>query len=162
MNRLDDGHLASLFAAGVLSAFRQAGGTEKDAEAFLGCALEKTARSRHYDDDEEDEDSTWWSRNKSWALPAVLATGAFLIGGDAGKNGRADRSLWSNAGSLFMKRLKALFGLSDDPMVSSLTDLKDWDKHDLEMLDAEGNARLKLKSTDGKMINDVISGKSYV
>lgn len=135
MNRLDDEHLASLFAAGVLSSFRQAGGTEKDAEAFLGCALEKTARSRHYDDEDDGEDSTWWSRNKSWALPTVLATGAFLIGGDAGKNGRADRSLWSNAGSLMWKRIKAILGYPDDPMWDASLRTEGWQPGSIKDID---------------------------
>ena len=157
MDRLDDGHLASLFAAGVLSAFRQAGGTEKDAEAFLGCALEKTARSRHYYDEDDDEDSTWWSRNKSWVLPTVLATGAFLIGGDAGKYGRPDRNLWVNAGSQLWKRLKALFGFSSDPMYKSLVSTKDWDSFADRM-----NSIPYAKSTDGVLENHLLNGHVYV
>ena len=160
MNRLDDGHLASLFAAGVLSAFRQAGGTEKDAEAFLGCALEKTARRRHYDDDEEDEDSTWWDRNKAWMIPTLVGTSAFLIGGDAGRHGRPDRSLWSNAGSQLWKRIEALLGIATDPVRKSYTDLKDWAKHDQEIMDAE--SRVGPHNVDSKKLNDLMDNKAYV
>ena len=122
MDRLDDAHLAELFAAGVLSSFREAGGTEKDAEAFLEGCIEKTARRRHYDD----EDETWWSRNKKWVIPALVGTGAFLIGGDAGKYGRRDRSLWTNAASQFWRRLQTLFGISDDPVLTSMTQAPGW------------------------------------
>ncbi len=146
MGRLDDGHLAALFAAGALSAFRQAGGTEKDAEAFLAGALEKNASRDEYYDDEE----TLWDRHKGWIIPAVLASGAFLLGGEAGKHGRPDRSLVRNAWDIAGRRLKALVGIVDDPIFDSSLDIT-------ERIVVPGH-----KSTDGVKEMNLIDGKRYV
>ena len=123
MNTLDEKTLANLFTAGARQAFVQAGGSEKDAEAFvLEVCKEAAARRVRWDEDDAEDEGTWWSRNKGWALPTGIGIGAFLLGGDAGRNGRPDRSYLSNAGSLFWERLKALLGLPDSALWRSLTE----------------------------------------
>lgn len=114
--------IAALFAAGAYSSASENGLRDKAADSFVSgvCkqAAVKSAR-REYDDDEEDD--TWWGSNKKWALPTGIGLAAFLLGGDAGRNGRPDRSLFSNAGYLFWKRLKALLGFTDNPLWKSVT-----------------------------------------
>lgn len=114
MEKMSGEAVAEMFAAGAYSAAVENGMSEKDAEAFT-MEVCKQASSR------DDEGDTWWGRNKGWLLPTLIGTGAFLIGNDAGKNGRADRNAFQNAGSLFMKRIRALLGISSDPMFKSLT-----------------------------------------
>lgn len=118
MKELD---LEELFAAGAMSAARDHGMDEKDAEA-LAERLCKEARPRvKIVDDDEDEGDTWWSRNKRWALPTGIGIGAFLLGADAGRNGRPDRSYLSNAGSLLWERVQALLGIPNSSLWRSLT-----------------------------------------
>ena len=82
--------------------------------------MNKTIKKKKGGD--EDEGDSWWSRNKKWALPALIGTGAFIIGADAGRNGRPDRSHISNAGSLLWNRVKALFGIPDSALWRSVTE----------------------------------------
>lgn len=117
--------LEEMFAAGAKSAAAAHGMSEKDAEAFSGF-MRKEARRRlkvveDDEDDEDDEEKTWWDRNKKWALPSAIGLGAFLLGADAGRNGRPDRNYFSNAGNLFLERLKALFGIPDSALWRSMT-----------------------------------------
>jgi len=110
--KLGEESIATMFSAGAYSALDGSGIDAKDADAFVAhVCKEAVAKRVRFDEDEED---TWWSRNKGWALPAILATGAFVIGGDAGRNGRHDRNYFSNAGSLLWKRVKALVGMPDN------------------------------------------------
>lgn len=118
MKELD---LEEVFAAGAMSAARDHGMEEKDAEA-LAERLCKEARPRvRIVEDDEDEGDTWWSRNKGWALPTGIGIGAFLLGADAGRNGRPDRSYLSNAGSLLWERIQALLGIPNSSLWRSLT-----------------------------------------
>ena len=118
MKELD---LEDVFAAGAMSAARDHGIEEKDAEA-LAERLCKEARPRvRIVDDDEDEGDTWWSRNKGWALPTGIGIGAFLLGADAGRNGRPDRSYLSNAGSLLWERIQSLLGIPNSSLWRSLT-----------------------------------------
>jgi hypothetical protein len=109
--KLDDGIIATMFSAGAYSALEGRGMSSKDADAFVSHVCKEAAVGRI---DFDDQNNTWWNRNKSWALPLALATGAFVIGGDAGRNGRPDRNYFSNAGSLLWERVKALVGIPDN------------------------------------------------
>jgi len=124
MDRLGEDCSAALFAAGAYSVASRAGMDSKDAGRFVSEVCKQAAAMRYDVDDDDEEQDTWWSRNKHWALPAALSASAFLIGADAGRNGRPDRSYLSNAGSLFLKRLKALFGISDSDVWRSVTETK--------------------------------------
>lgn len=109
--RLDDGIIATMFSAGAYSVLDGNGMGKKAEDAFVEHVC-KEAAVGHIDFD--DSDDTWWNRNKSWVIPAALATGAFVIGGDAGRNGRPDRNYFSNAGSLLWERVQALLGVPDN------------------------------------------------
>ena len=111
-----------MFAEGVRSVAADRGMSEKDAEAFVSYVCKEAASGkRRYDDDDDDEEDTWWGRNKSWLIPTLVGTGAFLVGADAGRNGRPDRSYLSNAGSLLWHRVKKLVGMTDDPLWKSIS-----------------------------------------
>lgn len=126
MEKMSGESIDCLFAAGAYSAAMEKGMSEKDAEAFaVEVCKQAAARKVRWDEDEEDEGDTWWSRNKHWALPTLVGTGAFLVGADAGRNGRYDRSHLSNAGSLLYRRLRSLLGLPNDPWYRSLVYTKD-------------------------------------
>lgn len=119
MNTLGEREREELFAAGARSALEWAGGTEKDAGALiLDACKEAAARRGRWD---EDEEGTWWDRNRHWALPTAIGAGAFLVGADAGRNGRPDRNYLSNAGSLLWERVKALLGIPDSALWRSTT-----------------------------------------
>ena len=121
--KMNEETLATLFAAGAHSALTGSGMTEKDAEAFVeGVCKAATARRVRWDEGEDEEEDTWWSRNKRWALPALIGTGAFILGADAGRNGRPDRSHLSNAGSLLWERVKALVGIPDSALWRTVTE----------------------------------------
>lgn len=107
------------FAAGAYGAAREAGMGDADASALAGAVVKSAARRVRYDDD--DDDGTWWSRNKGWLLPALVGTCAFLVGADAGRNGRPDRGHWSNADSLAMERLRKLLGVDTSQFWRSFT-----------------------------------------
>lgn len=108
-----------MFSAGVYSALDGAGIDAKDADAIVAhVCKEAVARRVRFDEDEED---TWWNRNKGWALPTAIGAGAFLIGADAGRNGRPDRNYFSNAGSLLWERVKALLGIPNSDLWRSMT-----------------------------------------
>lgn len=109
--KLDDGIIATMFSAGAYSALDGSGMDAKAADAFVAHVCKEAAVGRM---DFDDQNDTWWNRNKSWVIPAALATGAFVIGGDAGRNGRPDRNYFSNAGSLLWERVKALVGIPDN------------------------------------------------
>jgi hypothetical protein len=108
---LGDETISTMFSAGVYSAFDGAGIGGKEADALVEHVCKEAASGRI---DFDDQNDTWWNRNKSWVIPAALATGAFVIGGDAGRNGRPDRNYFSNAGSLLWERVKALVGIPDN------------------------------------------------
>lgn len=103
-----------MFSAGAYSALDGYGMDAKDADEFVAHVCKEAAAGRVMFDGNDDEDDTWWSRNKGWALPVILATGAFVIGGDAGRNGRPDRNYFSNAGSLLWERVKAIVGIPNN------------------------------------------------
>ena len=115
--------LNTLFAAGAHSALDGSGLSKESAEAFVSevCKVAAARRVR-WDEGEDEEDDTWWSRNKRWALPALIGTGAFILGADAGRNGRPDRSHLSNAGSLLWERVKALVGIPDSALWRTMTE----------------------------------------
>lgn len=117
--KLDDGSIATMFSAGAYSALDGSGIDAKDADAFVAhVCKEAVARRVMFD---EDEDDTWWSRNKGWALPTAIGAGAFLLGADAGRNGRPDRSYFSNTGSLLWERVKTLLGIPNSDLWRSMT-----------------------------------------
>ena len=117
--KLDDVSIATMFSAGAYSALDGCGMDSKDADAFVAnVCKEAVARRVRFD---EDEDGTWWSRNKGWALPTAIGAGAFLIGADAGRNGRPDRNYFSNTGSLLWERVKALLGIPNSDLWRSMT-----------------------------------------
>ena len=122
--KMNEETLATLFAAGAHSALTGSGMTEKDAEAFVEevCKAAAARRVRWDEGEDEEEGDTWWSRNKRWALPALIGTGAFILGADAGRNGRPDRSHLSNAGSLLWERVKALVGRPDSALWRTMTE----------------------------------------
>lgn len=114
--------LNTLFAAGAHSALDGSGLSKEAAEAFVAevCKVAAARRVR-WDEGEDEEEDTWWSRNKRWALPTLIGTGAFILGADAGRNGRPDRSHLSNAGSLLWERVKALVGIPDSALWRTAT-----------------------------------------
>lgn len=110
----------TLFVAGAFSKLEEKGYTEKEAESVVSTLLKQAAPRYYYEG--EDDDSTWWSRNKSWMIPTLVGSAAFMVGNDAGRNGRKDRGALTNAGALLWKRVKALFGIVDDPMWTAMTE----------------------------------------
>lgn len=130
MKELDTDYAKALFVAGASIAAREHGMNEKDAEAFAFDVLEKTAARRvgFYDDDDEEEGS-WW---RKWLVPVGVGAGAFLLGADAVRNGRPDRGAWSNALNLAWKRIQALLGMHNSPMVRSLTDAVSYPRNKTE------------------------------
>ena len=107
---LGDETISTMFSAGAYSAFDGAGIGGREADAL--------AKRVRFDEDDED---TWWSRNKGWVLPTAIGAGAFLIGADAGRNGRPDRNYFSNTGSLLWERVKALLGIPNSDLWRSMT-----------------------------------------
>ena len=117
--KLGEDTIATLFSAGAYSAIEGAGIDKKAADEFVShVCKEAIARRVRFDEDEED---TWWQRNKGWALPAAIGAGAFLVGADAGRNGRPDRNYFSNTGSLLWERVKALLGIPNSDLWRSMT-----------------------------------------
>ena len=113
---------ATMFSAGAYSALDGYGMDAKAADAFVEhVCKEAVAKRVRFDEDEED---TWWSRNKGWALPTAIGAGAFIVGADAGRNGRQDRNYFSNAGSLLWERVKALLGVPNSDLWRSMTERK--------------------------------------
>lgn len=122
--KLDDGTIATMFSAGAYSALEGRGMDAEAADAFVEhVCKEAVARRVRFDEDEDGYD-TWWSRNKGWALPTAVGAGAFLLGADAGRNGRPDRSYLSNAGSLLWERVKALLGVPNSDLWRSMTTIR--------------------------------------
>ena len=118
--KLGEESIATMFSAGAYSALDGSGIDAKDADAFVAhVCKEAVARRVRFDEDEEED--TWWNRNKGWALPAAIGAGAFLIGADAGRNGRPDRNYLSNAGSLLWERVKAILGIPNSDLWRSMT-----------------------------------------
>ena len=114
-------HTETLVKAGAYAAAREHGMSRDEAIAFAsGMTKASAAKIVRWDDGEEEQD-TWWSRNKHWALPTAVGAGAFLLGADAGRNGRKDRSSVTNALGLLGQRVKALLGVPTDPLYKSLT-----------------------------------------
>lgn len=121
-NTMDTGDklAATMFSAGAYSALDGHGMDAKASDAFVAnVCKEAVARRVRFDEDEEED--TWWNRNKGWALPAAIGAGAFLIGADAGRNGRPDRNYFSNAGSLLWERVKAILGVPNSDLWRSMT-----------------------------------------
>lgn len=112
----------SCFTAGAYSYAVEHGMTDADARALAVGLCKLAARGRRYDDEEDD---TWWSRNKGWALPTGIGALAFLIGADAGRNGRMDRGYLSGAASQLAKRLNALLGVPSGPVWDAATKITD-------------------------------------
>lgn len=137
--------LADMFAAGAYSTALDAGMEKDSADRFVSLVCKEAAASRvMYDEDEDDEEGTWWSRNKKWALPTSIGLAAFLAGADAGRNGRPDRSHFSNALGLFYNRLKALFGFPSDPMYnisSRAAPRTDWRKYEIGRINNENDIK---------------------
>ena len=117
--KLGEESIATMFSAGAYSALEGSGICAKDADAFVAQVWKEAAARRVRFD--EDEEESWWSRNKGWALPAAIGAGAFLVGADAGRNGRPDRNYFSNAGSLLWERVKALLGIPNSDLWRSMT-----------------------------------------
>ena len=109
-----------MFAAGAYSTALDAGMEKDSADRFVSYVCkEASARRIKYDDYE-----TWWSRNKGWALPALLTSAAFWVGADAVRNGRPDRGYLENAGSLAVRRIKELIGYPDSPLWGAATEVR--------------------------------------
>ena len=124
MESMNNDFLDALFAAGAYDAAKSRGMVEKDAEDFaLYVCKQAASRKIRLDEDDDDED-TWWGRNKHWALPTAIGVGAFLVGADAGRHGRVDRSYPTNALQLLKKRFRALLGMPDDGWFKSVTQTK--------------------------------------
>ena len=119
--KLDDGIIATMFSAGAYSALDGSGMGAKSADAFVAHVCKEASARRVRFDEYDDEDDTWWSRNKRWVIPTAVGAGAFLIGADAGRNGRPDRNYFSNAGSLLWERVKALLGVPNSDLWRSMT-----------------------------------------
>lgn len=146
MKELD---LGDMFAEGAKSAARENGMSEKDAEAFAS-SMRKEARKRLrvVEDDEDDDEGTWWSRNKSWLLPAAIGTGAFWLGSEAMRGGRPDQNAFSNAWDLLKRKLSALFPSS--PFWKSVT-YADWRK--LFQKDHPSNAQAKKEMEELELLS---------
>ena len=105
----------ALFAAGAFTAGACSGMTEKEAEELAFNVCKEAAygrRMRIVQDDEEDEDETFWDRNKWWLVPALVGTGAFLVGSNSGQVKRPDRGHFEGAWDFIKKRMKDLLGQS--------------------------------------------------
>ena len=117
--------LDKLFIAGAKCVASEHGMCEKDANAFADrLCKEAVPKYKLVDDDEDDDDddkSTWIGRNGWWAIPTGVGLGAFLLGADAGRNGRPDRGYLSNAGNLLWERIQALFGVPNSASWRSMT-----------------------------------------
>ena len=124
MEKISGDTIDALFAAGAYRKAVEMGMSEKDAESFTLEVCKQAASRKIVLDDEEDEEDTWWNRNKGWALPTLVGTGAFLVGADAGRNGRDDRNYFSAAGDLLVQRLRAILGIPTDPHYKSLTQVR--------------------------------------
>lgn len=127
---LGDETISTMFSAGAYSALDGSGIDAKDADAFVAHVCKEAAARRVRFDEDEDEEDTWWSRNKGWALPAAIGAGAFLVGADAGRNGRPDRNYFSSAGSLLWDRVKALLGEPSSALWESMTKPKKTKKNE--------------------------------
>lgn len=110
-----------MFLAGARSVAEELGASGEEADAFASEVVKQAASRKIVLDDDDDEEDTWWNRNKHWALPTLVGAGALWLGNDAGTNGRADRNVFQNIGGLLSKRLRALFGISEDPLYRSTT-----------------------------------------
>jgi len=119
-NKVEGVDFAAMFAAGAASVALRRGMSEKDAEAFVDGLCKEAARGR-YNFEDADED-TFWSRNKSWLIPAIVGSLAFYAGADGERHGRLDRGYLSNAGHRIFDRVKTLFGFGYDPIFKSLTE----------------------------------------
>ena len=149
--------IAALFAAGAYSAVSESGLSGKAADSFVSGVCKQAAvksASGRYDDDEEE--GTWWERNKRWALPTGIGLAAFLIGGDAGRNGRPDKGHFSNALDLFWKRLGALLGFTDNPLWKSVTKIPNGSGSDSGS--ANGKSQEVLKTDIDRYIRESNSG----
>lgn len=104
-----------MFAAGAARAAAEAGMSEKDANAFSAFFCKAAAMGWNGEDD------TFWSRNKGWIIPTGIGALAFWLGADAGRHGRPDRGIISNAGSLMWNRVKALMGIPDSALWDTMT-----------------------------------------
>lgn len=105
----------TMFAAGAVKAAMESGMQEKDACAFADYMCKAAAS------DWDGEDDTFWSRNKGWIIPTGIGALAFWLGADAGRHGRPDRGILSNAGSLMWNRVKALMGVPDSVLWDTTT-----------------------------------------
>jgi len=99
-----------------------AGMSAKDAGDFVAEVCKQAAAMRYDLDDDDEEQDTWWSRNKHWALPALLTSGAFILGNDVAKKGNPDWGIIDNSIKWTKDKLKALFGVVNDPMMDNFTD----------------------------------------
>lgn len=113
--------LAPSFAAGVASVAREHGMNEKDAEAFVCGICKEAAIRRRIDIDGED---TFWERNKSWLVPAIVGGLSFWAGAEGNNTSRptyrADSWALPNAFRSLGGRLKVLFGLNQTPLERAL------------------------------------------
>lgn len=122
MEKLSEETARALFIDGARSVAEQLGSSSDDSAKFANEVMKLAASGKIYLDDEEDgEEDTWWSRNKHWALPTLVGAGALWLGNDAGKNGREDRNVFQNLGTVWGDRLRALLGVVSDPMYRSMT-----------------------------------------
>ena len=115
-----------MFAAGAYSAIADSGMSDKEAMGFVGevCKQAAARGRRDYDDDDDDEDrSTWWSRNKGWALPTAVGLSAFILGGNAGRYGPIDRNYFENLLSGSWNAMKSIAGISKGGLSRSLTEI---------------------------------------
>ena len=125
--------VAALFAAGAYSSGLSHGMTVKQAEDFAYGICKEAASKRRpkWVDDEEDDDEedTFWGQNKGWIIPALVGTGAFLFGSQAGREKRPDRGHFENAWDFIKDRAARLIGVSDDPLMNSIVHAPDFKDH---------------------------------
>ena len=115
--------IARAFAAGAASAL-PANTPPAYIKGFVDCMYKAAAIdpsilfARAQDNEEEDSDS-FWSRNKDWLIPALVGTGAFWLGGAAGR-GRPDRNLLQNLGHMIGSGFDIISGKPTGPVSKNL------------------------------------------
>lgn len=113
--------LERMFAEGAKRAAIERGLCEKDAEALAQGLCKQARPKRRPVAEDDEEEGSWFDDNKWWMIPAGVGLGSFLVGADAGRHGRPDWNHFSNAGGLFMERIKALLGVPDSDLWRSVT-----------------------------------------
>jgi len=142
-------NMAPMFAAGAMMAASEAGLPADDAisvaerlckEASIG----KVAYGGHGGHGGYVEE-TFWDRNKSWLIPALVGSAAFYLGADGERHGRADRGHLSNAWGRVVDRVRELLGLNRSAIESAFTDTPGY----VSPVDPKKSPLLRLNGTGG-------------